>query len=549
MKELLHDMVRRCGLLVLLYGCLHATAIAQQSHTIDPANATDTVAWKKEREFSPGSTLNKYSKIFKTLHGKSRKIYFRKTAGLQEIVHNGESQTYYGKSSTRARLMDSTEVMGWHLHWMEAECPYYPYKLFSTIGFFAYDIDAHSGACTDADAIRQWLTSPVHDSARVHHTKMLLTLTSYGTERNNTFLNNPHAWMLLSDSVRSLIRIKKAHGIDLDFNGLQPAMKPRFTEFIRFIRNKLGDSTIITLQIPYNAALEAYDLNSLKPLINTFTVQGYDYENPTCGSAPLPMAPLQSAGECPSLEKTVNALLQTLLPKDIILGFPLYGTRWRRTVAGWTAMDNMPYENIRAQYNVNHEEYIETYSGSSMVRDGNAIPYEVVWYEGHESLNRKFSWIKEKGLKGAGLWGLGYDGSHPEIWHAVESHFTASPWQEIEPIGYDNGRAYSLVATLYRYRKLIGVSIFIIIGFFLLGLLLSLLDWRVRGVFFNSGAYRGLFAGGLISVAVLAVYLLSDETSPSGDSGVSMFAYGILSGAVLVYVTSTAYLRYKNKLP
>jgi hypothetical protein len=53
----------------------------------------------------------------------------------------------------------------------------------------------------------------------------------------------------------------------------------------------------------------------------------------------------------------------------------------------------------------------------------------------------------------------------------------------------------------------------------------------------------------LILVAVLAVYLLSDETSPSGNSGLSMFAYGILSGAVLVYITSTAYLRYKNKLP
>jgi hypothetical protein len=82
-----------------------------------------------------------------------------------------------------------------------------------------------------------------------------------------------------------------------------------------------------------------------------------------------------------------------------------------------------------------------------------------------------------------------------------------------------------------------------------LGLLLSLLDWRVRGVFFHSGAYRGLFACGLILVAVLAVYLLSDETSPSGNSGLSMFAYGILSGAVLVYIASTAYLRYKNKLP
>ena len=548
MKGPVYDMAIRCGLCVMFYVCMHVTAIAQNSHRIDPANLSDTVAWKKAREFTPGSSLNKYSKFFKTLHGNHRKIYFRKTVGLQEISYNEESQTYYGRSNATSQRTDSTEVMGWHLHWMEAECPYYPYKLFSTIGFFAYDIDAHSGACTDADAIRQWLTSAVHDSARVHHTRMLLTLTSYGTDRNKTFLNNPTAWMLLSDSVRSLIRIKKAHGIDLDFNGLQPAMKPRFTEFVRFIRNKLGDSTIITLQIPYNAAIEAYDLAGLKPLINTFTVQGYDYENPTCGSAPLPMAPLHSAGECPSLEKAVNALLLTLEPKDILVGFPLYGTRWQRKASGWTSLDNMPYENIRAQYNVNHEQYIETYSGSSMVRDGNAIPYKVVWYEGHESLNRKFSWIKEKGLKGAGLWGLGYDGNHPEIWQAVESHFTASPWQKIEPVGYDNGRSYSLVSTLYRYRKFIGVSIFIIIGFFLLGLLLSLLDWRVRGVFFHSGAYRGLFAGGLILVALLAVYLLSDDAN-SGDGGVSMFAYGILSGGVLVYIASTAYLRYKNKLP
>lgn len=548
MKATLHDIVR-CGLLSLLCSCLSGLAIAQTSYTVDPANPSDTVAWKRERQFATGSALNQYSKLFKTLHGKSRKVYFRKTEGLQEIVYNDESQSYYGKRSTPSRLAEHTEVMGWHLHWMEAECPYYPYRLFSTLSFFAYDIDAHSGACTDADAIGHWLTSPVHDSARVHHTRMLLTLTSYGTARNKTFLNNRQAWMLLADSVRSLIRLKKAHGIDLDFNGLSPEMKKPFTDFTRFIRNKLGDSTIITLQVPYNADLDAYDLNSLKPLINTFIVQGYDYENPTCGNAPLPMAPLQSPGECPSLGKATDVLLQSLPPGDIVIGLPLYGTRWRRTAAGWTSLDYLPYENIRAQYNVNHEEYIESSSGSSMVRVGNAIPYEVVWYEGHESLRRKFSWIKEKGLRGAGLWGLGYDGNHPEIWQAVEAHFTVSSWQKVEPIGYANGRTYSLVTTLHRYRKIIGVSLFIMIGFFLLGLLLSLLDWRVRGVFFQSGAYRGLWACGLILAALLAVYLFFDEGGSSGHAGFSMFVYGILCGAVVIYITSTAYLRYKNKLP
>jgi hypothetical protein len=535
------------GLALIAFYCfMYATAVAQTAHTVNPASPFDTVGWRREREFKSGSLLKQYSKLFKTLHGKSRKVYFRKTEGLQEIQYDDKSQAYYGKSDKPIRLTDNREVMGWHLHWMEAECPYYPYQFFSTIGFFAYDIDAHSGACTDADAIHHWLTSPVHDSARIHHTQVLLTLTSYGTDRTETFLNTPDAWMFLSDTVRSLIRQKKAHGIDLDFNGLQPGMKQRFTQFIQFIRNKLGDSTVITLQIPYNAVLAAYDLNSLKPLINTFVVQGFDYRNPQCNNTPLPMAPLRSDAGCPSLEKTADVLLQTLTPEAIIIGFPLYGTRWQRTATGWKSLDNMPYENIRAQYNINHKQYVETYSGSSMVRDETVRPYQVVWYEGQESLDRKFKWIKEKRFKGAGLWGLGYDGNHAELWNTVAYHFTASPWQKIAPIKYENGRSYSMVTTLHRYRKIIGISLFIIIGFFLLGLLFSLLDWRVRDAFFHSGAYRGLFAAGLTLATVLAVYLVADTEAASR---IGMFTYGILAGAVLVYIASTAYLRYKNKLP
>ena len=46
------------------------------------------------------------------------------------------------------------------------------------------------------------------------------------------------------------------------------------------------------------------------------------------------------------------------------------------------------------------------------------------YYEDVRSLGLKYDFIKEKNLRGVGIWALGYDGSYPELWDLLEEKFT-----------------------------------------------------------------------------------------------------------------------------
>lgn len=520
---------------------------------IDPKNISDTVSWNRPRNLPGKGSLNDFKKLFNGIHGKDRTAVFKKSSDMVAIAQDASTGIYYSKSSNAPGLIRGMEVIGWHPYWMKVEYRYYPYSLLSTIAFFAYDVNPENGSYNDADAITQWLTSPMIDSAKQHGANVLLTLTSYGAVRNSKFLNNEQAWLSLSDSVKMLLRARNAQGIDIDFTDILPSMKDSFVDFVSYLKNKLGDSVTVMLEIPYNAMAGAYDYQRLKPLVNTFVIQGFDRDHRTCHNNPVPPSPLQSSSiYCASIENTVeNCLTGGLLPSDIVVSMPLYGIRWRARRSGWNFVENIPYEDIRGSYGVNGQQFMEELSGSSVVRLGDQ---EVIWYEGQGSLNRKFRWIKEKELRGAGLWGLGYDGSSPEIWTTVKSNFGASQWEVIEPVAYNDGRAYGLMSSLQKYRKIIGVSVFIIICFFLTGLLLSCLDWRVRDAFFHNNSYRALLAGTLVISLALVVYLVSgvgegnaNAETHTGQS-LAVFCYGVLAGGSLVYMTNSLYLHYRKRL-
>ncbi|RME48798.1 MAG: hypothetical protein D6795_12420, partial [Deltaproteobacteria bacterium] len=50
-------------------------------------------------------------------------------------------------------------------------------------------------------------------------------------------------------------------------------------------------------------------------------------------------------------------------------------------------------------------------------------PYQT-WYDDAESLGYKYDLVLERDIQGIGIWALGYDGTRPELWEAIETHFT-----------------------------------------------------------------------------------------------------------------------------
>jgi spore germination protein len=484
--------------------------------------------------------INNYRKLFQVLHGDQQRIKFSGANNLTEITYDTINNRYYGRLSNPNVLQPKAVVFGWHPYWITDAYKYYPYTLLSTIAFFAYDINENDGTCYDQDVIRTWRSTSLIDSAKKYNVKILLTVTSYGRERNARFLKNDNAWSTLGDSLKSLLQARKADGIDIDFFEIPKERTSDFTRFINSLRTKLGNSFAITLHLTTGDLKNgSFNLEELKPMISTFIVQGNDYEEEVLVKGPLaPLYTKEKQGAC--IANTIDFCLHHgLNSEDIVLSLPLYGRVWYGAEPR-----EMPYDDIVSLYNNNNASKPDIWSESALINRGDTI----INYESAESLYRKFSWARTHQLQGVGLWGLGYDGGRPEVWNAVAANYAMQPIREIFPIATDNGNTYTFIYALQKYRKAIGAGLLITISFFILGVLLSLLDWRVREIFFRNFSNRALLSLLIIFIGIVAVYFMTDA-APNSNNSLVVLLTGLAIGGLVVYLSSKLYMNYRRKMP
>lgn len=514
-------------------------------------NAGDTIIWEKKRYVPQKGLVNDYAYLFRSIHGAQQKVKFRNTGNLGKIVWDSATNKYYNRLDRINAIKKDYMVMGWHPYWMKNDFQNYKYNLLSAIAYFSYDLNPRTGGYNDDEAISDWRTTAMIDSAQNHNVKVLLTVTSYGSEQNNTFLRDRLVWNSLVDSLKVLLQERNANGIDLDFEQIPAARRNDYTDFVKKLRTELGSSAMITLQVQAYNTNNAIDFHALDPFVDYFIIQGFDYSYVQCSGTPAPVAPLNTVNSnCPSITNTYDYCIRSgMNPQKAILGLPAYGTEWRLKGHSWNADASferyITYDDVMSDYNVKYEPFYDAVSGSSyfFINEG-ANSARLVWYEGSESLNSKMLWALEHEMKGAAIWALGYDGGQSGIWSALASTFGEEPLTEIRPIGYDNGQLYSIMQSFVNHKRAIGIGVVIIVYFFIIGLFISLFDWRVREIFFQNFTYRAVFAGILIALSILAVFLMH-------DSSTYLFPLftGLIIGAVIVYVITTRYISYRDKLP
>ena len=50
--------------------------------------------------------------------------------------------------------------------------------------------------------------------------------------------------------------------------------------------------------------------------------------------------------------------------------------------------------------------------------------YRQLFFEDVKSLSIKYDWIKRNKIGGVGIWALGYDNEHPELWNLLSKKFS-----------------------------------------------------------------------------------------------------------------------------
>jgi len=448
--------------------------------------------------------INEYSFLYDALNGGTTNAY------LQNLNYDSTSQNYIQKVLGNRKLQEGKEVYTWHPYWMGDVWQSYNFDLISTIVYFAYKVNPETGSYLNQEQIQQWNETALIDSAKMHNTKVLLTIALEGGENNESFLKDESRWNVLLDSVAVLLKNRDADGIEIDFSGITEKSSGKFISLVESLKDNLDYRFIkkkmyVSVVMPANPKDFPVDLKQLEEFVDLFVIKGIDYHeiDPSLSI----VAPLRTdvAGGY-SLENTLSTYLKRgLLAEKSILALPLYGTQWSgswQSQKGFYETDfqkKVTLSEVQRLYNSrdtltvfepNLDELTMTNYLLLEFSDNTSIE---CWYDDSKTLSIKMDLALSRGFKGVGLWALGYDLGLPDVWEVIENKFTGDEVYIKDPIAEIEGYPIQIAAFLHKYERLFAVTFALVTFCLFFALTLAFSDWRFRDTLLAKQLYRILF--------------------------------------------------------
>lgn len=581
----------------------------------------DSTATKKKEEGDAKKDLTTLQKILKFKnffhHDDSSRLARRYIRWHKKLDRENRSYRFTVKaddiqdSLPYLRLNESEhltkEVLGWYPYWEKDLHQHLDYSLLSTIVYFTYEVDPKTGKPV---TIHDWETSPVVDTIVSNYPdkKILLNISNFGNGNNKEFLNNAKAGDTLINRVLKLLENCGAHGVCIDFEGIQKSQRDNYNSFIALFSQRLkkqDENYQLYLTVPavdWNKYLN-YDV--LIPAVDRFIIMGYNYYGSTSKVAG-PIAPLKSGKQWDpfNLTNSVDYYLANKIPADkIILALPFYGSIWNtrsgkigakvdKFIGSRTydyikkCMDSVP--EIEQQYDaVSQSAYY-----SFILNNGpkkNKRQFRQIWFESDKSLTSKLALIEDKKIGGLGIWALGYNQIYDNYWQVVKDAFTKreGPYpspvilnypdkiviiiadttkQGVEEVICDGCKPQSVsptqspegppgfwakitdISALFEKIKDYQAILLMVLSFVVLfggaGLLISMFRSGTRMYFFSSRAYTIYYTG----IVLIFTIMLMRWKNVINDSSIALIT-GFLVGAVAIYFVSGFIQKIKRELP
>jgi spore germination protein YaaH len=322
------------------------------------------------------------------------------------------------------------KVLGWHPYWVSSTAyQTYDYTTLSHIAYFSYEVDTATGGFS---SVHDWYTTPIISYAHERGTKVLLTVTNFGTARNTELLSDTIKQKYLINNLITLLKNRNGDGVNFDLESVAVTQRANLVSFISravtMIKAQLPAAEI-SMATPAVDWSGSWDFKALSELCDYLVFMGYDYYwkgSTTAG----PVAPLQ--GENYNVTRTITTYLATgVAPAKLMLGVPWYGYDWpvvnsnRKAASTGTATSRLYSAAIQLAEN---NGYIfdnttsvpySTYKVSAQWRQ--------MWYDDLQSLGMKYELVNQKALAGIGIWALSYEGSDKMMWTKISSAF--SSWE------------------------------------------------------------------------------------------------------------------------
>lgn len=518
--------------------------------------------------------INDYGYLFEMING----VDPGKVVDNSDI--NGPLKVF-AISDTVKSIPKEIEVFGWHPHWMKSKWKNYPFNLLSTIAYFSYKIDPVSGNPQNPLDLIGWTETDFVKTAKQNRTKALLTVSLHGENNLINFLESDISiWENLFSKVSSYVIEKDADGIDINFESLPSSQRSNFLKFIKkfkeyldieFYKKNKGYS-FLSLSIPSSQNMVNYSIKRLSDmkikngsdLVDLFIIMGYDFHSKTI---PGPTSPLQSDNNQISLFKTIKRFNSFGVNKTkTILALPYYGLMYNvestfdsltNTQDISASLDKkLTYNEINEYFiessDLNYEIELDPISMSKSLTlffEDNSM--KEIFYDDSYTLSKKFDFAMTQGLKGVGIWALGYDNQRKELWSLIDDSFTSSEKLYVDPIGEVNGFPIRLSKSFIKDKNIYFVIIIFLTFSVIIAALILLSDFRIREKL-TSSKINSLILLTIFYIFLIPLIIFINELFYAGGYGIYIKSevnlyIAMFMGALFFYLGSKITLKKEDK--
>lgn len=325
------------------------------------------------------------------------------------------------------------EILGFFPYWMMENWDKVNLGSLTSIALFGLEVDGNGDVITRREdgvidpGWEMWQNPNLErliNKARGNNQKVYLTVKSFNNNNIKAISNSDEAQQGFVANVSYLVSSRNLDGVNIDFEATNEIDQETRDGFSRLIKNlnielkKQNPNAAITIDTYLVSGSEQglFDLAELTQDADAFVIMGYDMHTLKGDSGSL-----AAMGGETNIIGYVQNYLEKIPSNKIILAVPYYGYDWPQ-IRDAAESKALPYAIIAENIDSSNLSWNENSQTPSYTYVENGIQ-RVVHFDNIRSLGIKYDYIKDKNLKGVGIWALGYDGNNTDLQKLLNDKF------------------------------------------------------------------------------------------------------------------------------
>lgn len=344
------------------------------------------------------------------------------------------------------------EVFGFLPYWNFEKLGAIDYDTLTTLAYFDVKINA-DGSINKYDTGYYSFTSKkateIFQKAHKSGVRVVLTVTMMNNDAILQLLDSQEAQMQSIHQVVALVKERGIDGvnIDIEYDGdAGDHYRDAFTQYAHGFTTEMHKqvpSSKVTVSVYASGAKypKVQDIGDVATVTDGLFMMGYDFALASSGVA-MPTAPLGGYKEGDywyDISTAVDDFLAVMPADKLILGTPWYGLDFEvynpatdaETIywSYWGRRGEIQtYEGAKDHFTSHIKEVKTGWNDVAQVGwkayySDTTGTWRMIYMDDPRSLSAKYDLAKNKGLLGIGMWAIGYEGDHHEMWDVIRDKF------------------------------------------------------------------------------------------------------------------------------